>query len=105
MPDNSSLELSKSKMETTPFFVADLTEEMFAPYARQNDDIDPRKMLFLVIVGDEVFKYPFGRIVQQSSSGSENLVWRSEKNVVQQTMLEAGDNEVVEVMTRYSAVH
>ena len=60
-------------------------------------------MLFPVIVGDETFKYPFGRVVQQSSSGSENILWRSEKNVVQQTMLEAGDNEVVEVMTRYSA--
>ena len=58
-----------------------------------------------MIVGDEALEYPFGRAVQQDSSGSENLAGRSEKNVVQQTMLEAGDNEVVEVMTRCSAVH
>ena len=62
-------------------------------------------MLFPVIVGDEVFKYPFGRSVQQSSPGSKNLAWRSEKNVVQQTMLETRDNEVVEVMTRCSGVY
>ena len=55
------------------------------------------------IVGDEALKYPFGRAVQQGSSGSDNLTWHSEKNVVQQTMLETGYNEVVEVMTRCSA--
>ena len=62
-------------------------------------------MLFPVIVRDEALKYPFGRAIQQGSSGSENLAWRIEKNIVQQTILETGDNEVVEVMTRYSAVH
>ena len=62
-------------------------------------------MLFSVIVGDEALKYPFGRAVQQGSSGSENLAWRSEKNVVQQTMLETEGDEVTEVMTRCSAVH
>ena len=62
-------------------------------------------MLFPVIVGDEVLKYPFGRAVQQGSSGSDNLAWSSEENVVQQTMLETGDNEVVEVLTRCSTVH
>ena len=92
-------------METTPFFVADLIEKKVAPYARHNKDSDPRKMLFPVIVGDEALKYPFRRAVQQSSSGSENLAWRGEKNVLQQRMLETGDNEVVKVMTRCSVVH
>ena len=59
-------------------------------------------MLFPVIVGGEALKYPFGRAVQQGSSGSENLAWHNEKNVVQQTMPETGDDEVVEVMTRCS---
>ena len=72
MPDNSSLGLSKSKMETTPFFVADLTEKNCALC----------KMLFPVTVGDEALKYPFGRAVQQGFSGSVNLAWRSEKGVV-----------------------
>ena len=54
-------------------------------------------MLFPVIVDDEALEYPFGRVVQQGSSGSKNFAWFSEKNVVQQTMLEAGDNEIVEV--------
>ena len=70
--------------------------------------LQPRPPLIVervVIVGDEALKYPFGRAVQQGSSGSENLAWRGEKNVVQQTVLETGDNEVVKVMTRYSAVH
>ena len=35
-------------------------------------------------------------VPQQCSSGSENLAWRSEKNVVQ--MLETGENEAVEVV-------
>ena len=61
-------------------------------------------MLFPVIVGDEALKHPFGRTIQQGSSGSEDLAWGSEKNVVQQTMLETGENEAVEVMTRCSAV-
>ena len=76
-----------------------------APYARHNEDSDPRKMLFPVIASDEALKYPFGRVVQQGSSGSENLARRSEEDIVEQTMLEIGDNEVVEVMTRCSAVH
>ena len=62
-------------------------------------------MLFAVIVGDEALKYPFDRAVQQVSFGNENLTWRNEMNLVQQTMIETGDNAVVEVMTRCSVVH
>ena len=75
------------------------------PYARHNEDSDSCKMLFPVIVGDEALTYLFTRAVQQDSSGSDNLAGRSEKNVVQQTMLEIRNNEVVEVMIRCSAVH
>ena len=55
-------------------------------------------MLFAVIVGDKALKYPFDRAVQQGSFSSENLARRNEKNVVQHSMLERRDNEVVKVM-------
>ena len=104
MPDTSNLGLSKSKMQTTPSSLP-IYREKVAAYARDNADSNPGKMLFPVIFDDEALKYPFDRAVQEGSSGSENFAWRSEKNVVQQTMLETRDNEVVKVMTRCSAVH
>ena len=61
-------------------------------------------MRFPVIVGDEALKFPFSHAVLQDFSGSENLAWRSEENIVQQTMLKTGDDKVAEVMTRRSAV-
>ena len=82
MPDNSSLELSKSKMETTPFFVADLTEKRLCPMPGTMMIAIRARCCSPAIVGDEALKYPFGRAVQQGSSGSDNLTWHSEKNVV-----------------------
>ena len=72
--------------------------EKVAPCARHNEDSDPSKILSAAIVGDEALKDPFGRDFQQDSSGSENLAWRSEKNILiaQQTMLETEDSGVVE---------
>ena len=58
MPDNTRLGLSKSKIETKPFFVADLTETLLGPYARHNEGSDPRKMLFPVIVSDKALFVP-----------------------------------------------
>ena len=63
MPDNSSLGLSKSKIETA-LLRRRFDRAKVAPYVRHNEDIDPRKMLFPVIVGDEVLIYPFGRAVR-----------------------------------------
>ena len=57
MPDNSSLGLSKSEMETMPFS-SPIWQRKDCALARYNRDSDPRKMLFPVIVGGEAFKYP-----------------------------------------------
>ena len=98
MPDNSSLGLSSRKWKRRPSS-SPIDKEMVALYARHNEDSDQRKVLFPMIVGDEALKYPLCRAVQHGSFSSANLAWRSEENVVQQTMLEIRDDEVVKVMT------
>ena len=61
-------------------------------------------MTVAIVVGDDALKNSFAGAVEQRPPSVEDLARRSEARIVQETVIELRDEEVVEVGTRCSAV-
>ena len=62
-------------------------------------------MTVALVVGDDALKNFFAGAVEQRPPSGEDLARCSEARIVQKTMIELRDEEVVEVVIRCSAVY
>ena len=61
-------------------------------------------MIVATVVGGDAIIFFFAGAVEQHPPSGENFARRSEARIVQETAIELRDEEVVEVVMRYSAV-